>query len=106
MKTITCVTVDDREIDRLLIDEYINSIAAFKLLGSFESALEAAEFIQMTKVDVLFLDIDMPVVNGIDFLHKLKNPPICVFITAHSEYAVEAFGLEALDYLVKPVKRE
>lgn len=77
-----------------------------KMAGCFLNPLEAVAFIRDNPPDLLFLDVEMPVMNGTDFLRSLTNPPSCIFITSHPDYAVEAFDLFAIDYILKPVKKE
>lgn len=104
MKAINCLIVDDNEMDRLIIEDYISHRDDLNLLGSFSSPVEALEILKSEKIQLLFLDIDMPVINGINFFKKLENPPLCVFITAFPDFALEAFDINAIDYLLKPVK--
>ncbi len=98
--------VDDDETARLLIDAYARAHKDLQLHGSFEHPLEAVSFINNNQPDLLFLDIEMPLLNGIDFLRSLKKPPLCIFITSHPEFAIEAFELFALDYILKPITEE
>jgi len=106
MKAIHCIIVDDNELDRLLIEEYVQSYSELKLLGSFGNALECLSLIESGQVQVLFMDIRMPVISGVEFFKTLEAPPLCVFITSHVDYALEAFDLHAVDYLLKPVKKD
>lgn len=103
MPEIRCVIVDDEPLARKLIAGYVEKLPDWKIAGTCKNAVEAYELLVSQGVDVLFLDIHMPVVNGLDFYRSLKNPPELVFTTAYPEYAVDGFELEALDYLVKPV---
>ena len=106
MKTIQCIIVDDEPLARQLIEGHIRQLKGWELLASCRSVAEAWEALYQNEIDVIFLDIRMPDVSGIDFLKALKNPPLVVFTTAYAEYAVEAFGLKAIDYLLKPVTEE
>ena len=106
MDLITCAIVDDNELDRLAIEAYLEQFPFVQLKGSFANPLECLEIIQKKNVQLLFLDIDMPYINGLEFLASLKHPPLCIFITAHPEYALEGFETHALDFLLKPVKPE
>lgn len=72
----------------------------------FESPEEALLFIEKERIDILFLDIDMPKINGLDFRKKMLEVPVCIYITAYPEHAVESFELETLDFIVKPIKFE
>jgi two-component system LytT family response regulator len=104
MKKYSCIIVDDDEIDRLTVLSFAKKFPVLDILGVFESAEDALPFIEKQKVDVLFLDIDMPDLNGIEFRKKALEIPVCVFITAHPEHAVESFQIETLDFIVKPLK--
>ncbi|TDW49890.1 LytTR family two component transcriptional regulator [Flavobacterium sp. 270] len=104
VKKYTCIIVDDDEIDRLTALSYAKKFPILDIVGVFESAEKALPFIEREKVDILFLDIDMPGLNGIDFRKQTLEIPICIFITAHPEHAVESFQIETLDFIVKPLK--
>lgn len=103
-KKYTCIIIDDDEIDRLTVLSFAKKFAVLDILGVFESAEDALPFIEKEKVDILFLDIDMPGLNGIEFRKQTLEIPICIFITAHPEHAVESFQIETLDFIVKPLK--
>lgn len=104
MKKYSCIIVDDDEIDRLTVLSFAKKFPILNILGVFESAEEALPFIEKEKIDILFLDIDMPGLSGIDFRKKALEIPVCIFITAHPEHAVESFQIETLDFIVKPLK--
>ena len=104
MKKYTCIIVDDDEIDRLTAVSYAKKFPVLDILGVFESAEDAVPFLEKEKIDILFLDIDMPGLNGIEFRKQTLEIPVCVFITAHPEHAVESFQIETLDFIVKPLK--
>lgn len=104
MKQFTCIIVDDDEIDRLTVLSFAKKFPFLTILDVFDSAEAALPIIEKEKVDVLFLDIDMPNLNGLDFRKQALSVPICVYITAHPEHAVESFELETLDFIVKPLK--
>jgi len=106
MKNLHCVIIDDNRLDRMLLEEYISRHSFLSIAGSFHNAVESLEFIQRGNIDLLFIDVDMPVINGIDFLKSLQNPPPCIFVTVHPEFAIDAFDIQAIDYLLKPVKQE
>jgi len=106
MKKYSCIIVDDDEIDRLTAVSYAKKFPVLEILGVFESAEDAVPFLEKEKIDILFLDIDMPGLNGIDFRKKALEVPVCIFITAHPEHAVESFQIETLDFIVKPLKLE
>ena len=98
-----CLIVDDEPIARKIIMEYLSELDDLTLVGEAKNAIEASNFLSKQSVDILFLDINMPKLSGVQLLKNLKNPPLVIFTTAYSEYAVEAFELEAFDYLVKPI---
>jgi len=100
---INCIVVDDEPLARQLILSYIDQIADLHCLGCYNTAMEAFVVMQSQLVDLMFLDIDMPGINGMNFVKSIRNSPKVIFITAHAEFAVDAFELEAVDYLVKPV---
>lgn len=106
MLPIKCLIVDDEPLARKLIAGHVARLSQWSVLAQCKNAVEAYEIIVKEKVEVLFLDINMPVISGIDFYRSLKNPPYLVFTTAYPEFAVEGFELEAVDYLVKPVTFE
>ena len=100
----TCIIIDDDEIDRLTVISFAKKFPVLDILGVFESAEEALSIIEKEKIDILFLDIDMPGLSGIEFRKKALEIPVCIFITAHPEHAVESFEIETLDFIVKPLK--
>ncbi|KRB54511.1 LytTR family DNA-binding domain-containing protein [Flavobacterium sp. Root186] len=104
MKKYSCIIVDDDEIDRLTVLSFAKKFPILDILGVFDSAEDALPFIEEKKVDILFLDIDMPDLSGIEFRKQALEIPVCVFITAHPEHAVESFQIETLDFIVKPLK--
>lgn len=103
-KKYTCIIIDDDEIDRLTVLSFAKKFPVLDILGVFESAEEALPFIDTADIDILFLDIDMPGLSGIEFRKKALEIPVCIFITAHPEHAVESFEIETLDFIVKPLK--
>jgi DNA-binding LytR/AlgR family response regulator len=102
MTTFTCLIVDDEPIARDIINSYCQHLDEIKVIASCGNALEAKSIMQNQHVDILFLDINMPVIDGISFAKTLKNKPQIIFSTAYKEYATDAFDLEACDYLLKP----
>ncbi|WP_456312779.1 LytR/AlgR family response regulator transcription factor [Pseudomonas shirazensis] len=100
----TCIIIDDDEIDRLTVVSFAKKFPVLDILGVFESAEDALSIIEKERIDVLFLDIDMPGLSGIEFRKKALEIPVCIFITAHPEHAVESFEIETLDFIVKPLK--
>lgn len=100
----SCMIIDDDEIDRLTVVSFAKKFPVLDIVGVFESAEDALPFIEKEKIDILFLDIDMPGLSGIEFRKKALEIPVCIFITAHPEHAVESFQIETLDFIVKPLK--
>ena len=99
---IRCVIVDDEPIARNLLVNFAGYIPDLEVVTVCSNALEAREFLMEQGADLLFLDIHMPVLDGLQFLSTLKQPPMVIFTTAYKEYATTAFDLAAVDYLVKP----
>ncbi len=100
---INCIIIDDEPLAKKGLKEYISDIDFLVLKGEFDNPLKAAELISKGETGLLFLDIQMPKINGIDFFKTLKNAPPVIFTTAYPQYALDGFDLNALDYLVKPV---
>jgi len=103
---IKCLLADDEPPARELLASYINRLDDLELCGQCADSLETFKYLQKNEVDLLFLDIQMPGMNGLELIKSLHNPPRIVLITAYREYAVEGFELDVLDYLVKPVSFE
>jgi DNA-binding LytR/AlgR family response regulator len=106
MGKINCLIVDDEPIAREIIQTYCAHLPILNIVASCGNALEAKAVMHDHKIDVLFLDINMPVLNGMAFLKTLKNAPQVIFTTAYKEYALDAFDLSACDYLLKPFSLE
>lgn len=104
MEPFNCVIVDDDEIDRLTVLSYAKKFPNLNILGCFDSSEKALQLIENKPIDILFLDIDMPGLSGIELRKKLLEIPVCIFITAHPEHAVESFEFDTLDFIVKPIK--
>ena len=100
---LNCVIVDDSSIQRMVISRLVSNHINLNIVGEFSNAIEAKNFMSYNAVDLLFLDIEMPVLNGFDFLDGLKAKPQVIFVTAKPEYAVKAFDYDATDYLQKPI---
>lgn len=100
---INCILVDDEPLAQEVIESYIRQSDQLKLIKKCNNALEAFNLLHTEKIDLIFLDIKMPSISGIEFVKSLKNPPAIIFTTAFSEFAVEGFELEAVDYLLKPI---
>ncbi|MGE0021162.1 MAG: LytR/AlgR family response regulator transcription factor [Draconibacterium sp.] len=103
---INCLIADDEPLSQELIADYVNACPELKLTGVCKDALEAGEYLKNGKIDLLFLDINMPKLSGIGFVKSLKEQPLIVFVTAYAEYALEGFEVDAVDYLLKPVSFE
>ena len=99
---IRCMAIDDEPLALQQIAAYIGKVPFLELAAQCQSALEAHQFLQNDTVDVIFCDINMPDLNGMDFIKTLTAPPLVVFTTAYAEYAVEGFKVNAVDYLLKP----
>lgn len=97
------MVVDDEPIARDILQAYIERIPELNLVKSCMNATEAYEGLYEYQVDLIFLDIQMPVISGTEFLRSMRKPPLVVFTTAYSQYAVEGFDLNSVDYLVKPI---
>jgi DNA-binding LytR/AlgR family response regulator len=102
MTKYNCLIVDDEPIARSIIETYCGHLPYLQVAGSCENAIAAKMFLQQKNIDIVFLDINMPVMDGISFLKTLKTPPQVIFTTAYKEFAVDAFDLAAVDYLLKP----
>ena len=100
---IRCIAIDDEPLALKQMAGYIEKTPYLELAGEFESAIQAREFLQDHHIDLMFVDINMPDLNGLDFVRSLENPPKVIFTTAYSEYAVEGFKVDAADYLLKPI---
>jgi DNA-binding LytR/AlgR family response regulator len=98
-----CIIVDDEPLARELIASHLAHFDNFELVASFENALKAYAFLESNAINLMFLDIEMPLLKGNDFLKKLKNPPKVIFTTAYREYALEGYELNVIDYLLKPI---
>lgn len=105
-RNIRAVIIDDEPLARKGLLEYINEIDFVSCVGEFDSVLPAMEMIRSGEVDLLFLDIQMPLMSGLELVKTISNLPPVIFTTAYPQYAVEGFELNALDYLVKPVSFE
>ncbi|MBS1605810.1 MAG: response regulator transcription factor [Bacteroidetes bacterium] len=103
---IRCVVIDDEQPARELILHHLSGLRDFEAVATFDNALDAFNFLQKNPVDLIFLDIRMPRVSGLELIRSLKVCPKVILTTAYREYAVEAFELEVMDYLVKPVTQE
>lgn len=103
---IRCLVIDDEPLARQLMESHIRQVKSLQLVATCETAMEAFEWLHREPIDLLFLDIQMPGITGVNFLKSLKHPPKVIFTTAYTEHAIEAFELDAIDYLLKPVTFE
>lgn len=103
---INAMIVDDEPLAQEILESYIETMPNITLVQKCSNAIEANEVLKSEQVDLIFLDIQMPQVTGIDFVKSLKNPPLIVFTTAYPDYAVEGFELAATDYLLKPISMD
>ena len=100
---LNCVVVDDSSIQRMIIAKLVNNHQNLHLIGDFSNAIEAKSCMSVHNVDLIFLDIEMPLISGFDFIDGLKVKPQIIFITSKAEYAMKAFDYDATDYLQKPI---
>lgn len=105
-RKIKCLIVDDEPLAQEVLDKFIQRYPDLQLVEKCDSAMLAFEALHKDSIDLLFLDINMPIVSGLKFLKSLSNPPLVVFTTAYPDYAVEGFNLNAVDYLMKPISFE
>ncbi|WP_447636285.1 LytR/AlgR family response regulator transcription factor [Flavobacterium microcysteis] len=103
---IKCLVVDDEPLAIRLIEKHIAKIDNLEVVATCNTALKAFEILNLQKIDLMFLDIKMPSITGIEFLKNLKNPPKTIFTTAYRDYAIEGYDLGVVDYLLKPVTFE
>ncbi|MES2650397.1 MAG: LytTR family DNA-binding domain-containing protein [Bacteroidota bacterium] len=103
---INCLIVDDEPLAQELLEGYVNGVEQLCLIKKCSTALEAFEILHQQQIDLVFLDIKMPGISGIDLIKSLKNPPAVIFTTAFSEYAAASYELDAIDYLLKPITFE
>lgn len=100
---LKCVAIDDEPLALEIIKKYVSDYPALKMVNTFEDAISGAEYLKSNKVDVLFVDINMPDITGVDLVRSLPEKPMIIFTTAYKKFAFEGFELEALDYLLKPI---
>jgi DNA-binding LytR/AlgR family response regulator len=103
---MTCIAIDDEPLAIDLLEVYINKVNFLDLKGTFNDPFKAGIFLQKNKIDLIFLDIQMPDITGIQWLKTIENPPMIIFTTAYSQYALDGFELDAIDYLLKPIDFE
>ncbi len=103
MRKIKCLLVDDEPPAIELLETYIDMIDQLEIVGRTHSAVKAFDMLKELQIDLMFLDIQMPVLNGIDFIKTLVNPPAIILTTAYREYALDGYDLDIVDYLLKPI---
>lgn len=103
---LNCIVIDDEPLARKGIENFINETDSLQLSGSFANPLLAMEMLEKEKIDLMFLDIEMPKITGMAFLKSLNNPPLTIITTAYSDHAAEGFDLDVVDYLLKPIAFE
>ncbi len=101
--SINCIIIDDEPLAIKVIEQYISNVSILNLKGTFENPMEAQELLNSNDIDLIFLDIQMPLITGIDFLKTIKINSKVIFTTAHRNYAIESYELDAVDYLLKPI---
>ena len=103
---INCLLIDDEPLALNLLEDYISKVSYLHLAGKFDEPLKALSYLQSEKIDLLFLDVKMPDISGVDFFKSLPYKPEVIFTTAHTEFAIDGFALKAMDYLLKPISFE
>lgn len=103
--TIRCMIVEDDELDRLVLHQHLKKFENITIVGSYDSAEKAMKDLNVP-ADVLFLDIDLPGMNGIEFRKMTQKIPACIFVSSHTEYAIDTFELDTLDFMTKPLKSD
>jgi two-component system LytT family response regulator len=106
MIMLKCIIVDDEPLAQEVLENYVSRVGEMQLIKSCSNALEAFQALHNERVDLLFLDIQMPVIDGLSFLKSLKNPPAVILTTAYPNHAIEGFELDVVDYLLKPISFE
>jgi len=103
---MNCIIVDDEPLAREEMKNLIEEISSIQIVGTFSNAISALECIKTNSVDLLFLDIEMPTVNGLDFAQSLPNDKLVILTTAYAQYALKSYELDAIDYLLKPINKD
>ena len=101
--SIKCLIIDDEPLAINIIKNYLGQIDGFELVESFDNAIDGLNYLSANSIDLIFLDINMPVLDGLNFIKSLEKKPLIIITSAHEEFAVETYELEVLDYLVKPI---
>src|SRR4051794_26369143 len=106
MKQIRCLIIDDEPLAQNIIENYLKQFPFINLISKCENAPSALKYINEQKIDLIFLDISMPFISGIDFIKTLQTPPKVILTTAYKEFAIDSYELNVLDYLLKPISFE
>ncbi|KAF2513647.1 response regulator transcription factor [Flavobacterium zhairuonense] len=101
---VNCLIIDDEPLAINVIKNYLEPLEDFEVLNTFSNPIEGLNFLKNNKVDVIFLDINMPVLDGINFIKSLENPPLVIITSAYSQFAIETYELDVVDFLVKPIE--
>jgi DNA-binding LytR/AlgR family response regulator len=101
-----CIIIDDEPLAREGLTKLLRGIGSIEVADIFSNALDANDFLKTAEVDLMFLDIEMAALNGLDFAKSLVNKPLIIFVTAYPQYALDSYEMDAIDYLVKPVRME
>lgn len=101
---IKCLIIDDEPLAINIIKNYLEQIEDFEVTNTFSNGIDGLNFLKSNKVDVIFLDINMPVLDGINFIKSLEEPPLLIITSAYDEFAIETYELDVLDYLIKPIE--
>ena len=103
MKKLTCIIVDDEPVARKILHEFVEQIPFLHLKGKFENAVKAGDFLKNNDTDIMFLDIEMPKISGLQLIKTMEKSPLVILTTAFPQYALEGYELEVIDYLLKPI---
>src|SRR5271156_5420596 len=103
---IKCIIVDDERLAQQVIQNHLQKISGFQIMAVCNNAIEAATALRNFEVDLIFLDIQLPGITGLNFLRSLSDPPLVILTTAYAEYAVESYEFSVIDYLLKPISFE
>ncbi|MEP4947958.1 MAG: response regulator, partial [Flavobacteriaceae bacterium] len=101
---VKCLIIDDEPLAISIIENYLEQIEDFEVTNTFTNGIDGLNFLKGNEVDLIFLDINMPVLDGINFIKSLETPPLLVITSAYDEFAVETYELDVLDYLIKPIE--
>ncbi len=101
---IKCLIIDDEPLAIKVVKNYLQQMEGVELINTFSNAIDALNFLKNNTVDVIFLDINMPILDGLGFIKSIEDPPLLIITTAYNDFAIEAYELDVLDYLVKPIE--